>query len=100
MGAVNYITKKPTEDLLVEASITGGNYSRFDVSGAISGALVLYTLWARIFGEWSEYDGSWKNSHEFCRYRCPARDKPASRRLAKDKRRRGAGISPHGRHSN
>ncbi len=65
MGAVNYISKGPTEEWMVEGSLTGGNYGRFDASGAISGAIVPDTLRMRAFADYSEYDGSWKNSHPF-----------------------------------
>ncbi|MFL2771410.1 MAG: TonB-dependent receptor [Rhodospirillaceae bacterium] len=65
MGAVNYIPKKPTEEWMVEGSLTAGNYDRYDVSAAVSGAVVPEVLRIRASIEYSEYDGSWKNSHPF-----------------------------------
>jgi len=65
MGAVNYISKKPTEEWLVEGQLTAGNYDRYDASIGVSGAIVPDTFRIRASIDYSEYDGSWKNSHPF-----------------------------------
>lgn len=65
MGAVNYISKKPTEELMVEGQLTAGSFGRFDGSVGVSGALVPDTLRVRASVDYSEFDGSWKNSHPF-----------------------------------
>lgn len=64
-GAVNYIPKKPTEEWMAEGSLTVGNYDRYDVSAGVSGAIVPDVLRIRAAIDYSEYDGSWKNSHPF-----------------------------------
>ena len=65
MGAVNYISKKPTEELTSEAQLTVGSFGRFDASGAVSGAIVPEKLRVRASVDHSKYDGSWKNGHPF-----------------------------------
>jgi iron complex outermembrane receptor protein len=65
MGAVNYISKKPTEEWMVEGQATIGNYGRFDGSVGVSGAIVPETLQIRASFDYTEFDGSWKNSHPF-----------------------------------
>lgn len=65
MGAVNYISKKPTEELLVEGQLTAGSFGRYDGSLGVSGAIVPDTLRVRASIDYSKFDGSWKNSHPF-----------------------------------
>ncbi|MBT5566773.1 MAG: TonB-dependent receptor [Rhodospirillaceae bacterium] len=64
-GAVNYISKKPTEEWTAEGQLTAGSFGRFDGSAAVSGAIVPETLRVRASVDYSEFDGSWKNSHPF-----------------------------------
>lgn len=65
MGAVNYISKKPTEEWMAEGQVTIGNFGRFDASAGVSGAIIPDTLQIRASIDYTEYDGSWKNSHPF-----------------------------------
>lgn len=65
MGAVNYISKKPTEDLMIEGQLTAGSFGRYDAAVGISGAIVPETLRVRASIDYSKFDGSWKNSHPF-----------------------------------
>lgn len=65
MGAVNYISKKPTEEWMVEGQLTAGSFGRFDGSAGVSGAIVPDTFRIRASIDYSEFDGSWKNSHPF-----------------------------------
>ena len=65
MGAINYISKKPTEEWEIEASLTAGNFSRYDGAVAVSGAIVPEKLRVRAFYDQTKFDGSWKNSHPF-----------------------------------
>ncbi|MGB1876069.1 MAG: TonB-dependent receptor [Rhodospirillaceae bacterium] len=65
MGAVNYISKKPTEEWVAEGQLTAGSFGRFDASAGVSGAIVPNTLRIRASVDYSKFDGSWKNSHPF-----------------------------------
>ncbi|MGI9206137.1 MAG: TonB-dependent receptor [Woeseiaceae bacterium] len=38
-GAINITTKRPTDELVMEAALTAGKYNRFDVKGTLSGPL-------------------------------------------------------------
>ena len=64
-GAVNYISKKPTEEWTAEGQLTAGSFGRFDGAAGISGAIVPDTFRVRASIDYSEFDGSWKNSHPF-----------------------------------
>lgn len=65
MGAVNYVTKKPTDEFAFSARGTAGNYDRFDVSAAVSGPIIADKLTARISADYSGFDGSWRNPEPF-----------------------------------
>ncbi|HEX9668455.1 MAG TPA: TonB-dependent receptor [Thermoanaerobaculia bacterium] len=39
-GAIKYVSRRPTDDLRVQASVVGGSYSTQEVRGLVSGALV------------------------------------------------------------
>ena len=64
-GAVNYVTKKPSEELTLDGRVTVGNYGRYDYSAAVSGAVIPETLKIRAFIDYEKFDGSRKNSHPF-----------------------------------
>lgn len=63
MGAINYITRKPDEELRGSVEVTLGDDARRDVAGELSGALVEGRLFGRIAAGYSEYDGDIRNSH-------------------------------------
>ncbi len=65
MGAVNYISKKPTEEWMAEGQLTAGSFGRFDAAVGVSGAIVPDVLRMRASVDYTEFDGSWKNSHPF-----------------------------------
>ncbi|MDX2222481.1 MAG: TonB-dependent receptor [Rhodospirillaceae bacterium] len=65
MGAVNYISKRPTEELSVEATATVGNHKRYEVYASISGAVVPERLRVRGSVEYNQFDGTWRNTHPF-----------------------------------
>lgn len=56
-GVVNVITKAPTENLSIEASIKAGNYDSIDAEGAVSGPLVVDRVKARLSGLVRRHDG-------------------------------------------
>jgi iron complex outermembrane receptor protein len=63
MGAINYVTQKPGDELRASVEATVGGYDRRDVSGALSGALIDGMLYARIAAGHSEFDGDARNGH-------------------------------------
>lgn len=63
MGAVNYIPRKPTEELEAEVEVTVGIDERRDYGGFISGALIEGRLLGQVSFNASEFDGSWENTH-------------------------------------
>ena len=65
MGAINYVSRKPSEEWEIDASFTAGNFSRYDGYIAAGGAIVPEKLKVRAFYDQSKFDGSWKNSHPF-----------------------------------
>ena len=66
MGAVNYISKKPTDDWHAEVEGTAGIYSRYDGMATVSGPVVPGKLSVLAGGAYSTFDGSWKSTHPFC----------------------------------
>lgn len=61
-GAINYVTKKPTDELDASVYADVGNNARYDVRGAVSGPLVGDTLLGGInVAAWGD-DGFYKNS--------------------------------------
>lgn len=60
-GAINFITKKPTEEFQGEVRMVGGDYDTFETYGILSGALVPDWLSARLVGSKQERDGTIDN---------------------------------------
>ncbi len=65
MGAINYIPKQMSEEWEIDASLTLGDSERYDGAFAISGAFVPEVLRVRVGVDYSEFDGSWDNTHPF-----------------------------------
>ncbi|MSO97876.1 MAG: TonB-dependent receptor [Rhodospirillaceae bacterium] len=65
MGAVNYVSKRPTEEWGAEGTLTAGNHRRWDAAGSVSGAIVPERLRVRASADYSKFDGSWRNTHPF-----------------------------------
>jgi iron complex outermembrane recepter protein len=65
MGAINYVSKQPTEDWGADASITAGNHERYDGTISVSGAIIPERLRVRVSADYSEFDGTWPNTHPF-----------------------------------
>jgi iron complex outermembrane receptor protein len=56
-GAINFISKKPTEDFEATVSADVGDYSKVRLEGAVSGTLVEDTLTGRLSGLYHNRDG-------------------------------------------
>lgn len=63
MGAVNYVTKAPTDKFAGEVSATAGTDKRFDLNGSLNLPIIPGILAARFNGGYSTFDGTWKNNH-------------------------------------
>ena len=60
-GAINLITKKPTEELSGYARSSYGNYNAVVLEGGVGGALVGDKVLARVSGKYDRRDGYGKN---------------------------------------
>jgi iron complex outermembrane recepter protein len=64
-GAINYITKKPTEEFSGHAAGTYGSGDREDYAVSLSGPLIKDKLLGRISYSASQFDGHTGNDHPF-----------------------------------
>jgi iron complex outermembrane receptor protein len=62
-GAVNYVTRQPTDTLHGDATFTAGNGGLFEEKAGVGGPLIKGMLDARIYWAQSVYDGTWKNNY-------------------------------------
>ncbi|QDC37780.1 TonB-dependent receptor [Sphingobium fuliginis] len=60
-GSINITTRKPTEQLSGYLNVTGGNYARASVEGAVSGAIIPDMLAVRVAFQSQNRDGFGKN---------------------------------------
>jgi outer membrane receptor protein involved in Fe transport len=60
-GAINYITRKPTNDLAITAGLDVGNFGRLDLRGGLSGAIIDDKLLAGINVASWQHDGYYKS---------------------------------------
>ena len=65
MGAVNYIPRKPTDDWEVKVKGVAGNFKRYDGAATVSGPIVPGVLSILVGMDYSEFDGSWENTHPY-----------------------------------
>lgn len=63
-GAVNYVTRKPTETLQGQVNTRAGTSDDYNVGGWASGPLVEDKLLFVLSGNWSKYGGQWNNQLE------------------------------------
>ena len=64
-GAINYVTKKPTDEFEGYSSATRGTDNREDYRFSISGPLIENKLFGRYSVGTSDYDGHTRNDHPF-----------------------------------
>ncbi len=60
-GAINLITKKPSEELSGYARASYGNYNAVTLEGAVGGAVVADKILVRVSGKYDRRDGYGKN---------------------------------------
>jgi outer membrane receptor protein involved in Fe transport len=63
-GAVNYVTKKPTDTFQAELNGRSGTHDDHAVNGWASGPIGDSTFSYLVSGSWSEYGGQWRNQLE------------------------------------
>jgi outer membrane receptor protein involved in Fe transport len=63
-GAVNYVTRKPTDTLQGQINTRAGTSDDYNVGGWASGPLVGDKLLFLLSGNWSKYGGQWNNQLE------------------------------------
>jgi iron complex outermembrane receptor protein len=62
-GAINYVTRKPSNDFALEAEATLGTDDLYRFTGEIGGPLIENRLAVRLGASTSKWDGSWENTH-------------------------------------
>jgi iron complex outermembrane receptor protein len=60
-GAINYVTKRPTDEFESSVEVTGGNRGRFAGKAHVSGPLIENTLGIRVGVGYDTWDGSYDN---------------------------------------
>ncbi|HJP39445.1 MAG TPA: TonB-dependent receptor [Gammaproteobacteria bacterium] len=60
-GAINYVTKKPGDELETKVKVGAGTDEDYMVFGSVSGPLIGDTLLGRISGGYREFDGTTEN---------------------------------------
>jgi len=61
-GAINYVTKKPTDFYEGQVSTRAGTHDDYQVGGWFSGPIIEDTLHFLVSGSWSKYGGQWHNN--------------------------------------
>lgn len=61
-GAINYVTKKPTDELTARLTGTVGTDERYEIDGAISGPIVDGVLAGRLTAGYRTFDGTIDNA--------------------------------------
>jgi len=60
-GAINYVTRRPSEELEGEIMVGGAEHESYEVQGWISGPLVEDTAWFRLAAGYDQYGGEHVN---------------------------------------
>jgi len=61
-GAINYVTKRPTNELDGKLEATAAEDGLYQVMGSVSGPLIADKLLGRIAAQYDEDDGMWENA--------------------------------------
>ena len=60
-GAINYITKDPSEDISVSGRLRAAEHNEYEVSGSVSGSVLDNMLGVRVGGRFFKYGGEYRN---------------------------------------
>ncbi len=63
LGAVNYVSGGPGEELSGSVQVTAGTDERLDLYGEVGGPIIADVLGLRLLVSDSEFDGTWANEH-------------------------------------
>ena len=63
LGAVNYVSGGPGEELSAAVQVTAGTDNRLDLYGEVGGPIIADVLGVRLIVSNSEFDGTWPNEH-------------------------------------
>ncbi len=58
-GAINFVTKRPSDVFEAKSAVTAGNRGKFAASGSVSGPILENTLRGRIGVSYDDWDGSY-----------------------------------------
>ncbi|MBL8630109.1 MAG: TonB-dependent receptor [Rhodospirillaceae bacterium] len=61
-GAVNFITRKPTNDVKGKLEVTVGEYDHYEGTGYVSGPIIEDKLYAEVNGRYYTFGGDYKNA--------------------------------------
>lgn len=62
-GAINFVTRKPTDDYQLKVEGTVGNKKRYGAKASVSGPIIEGKLRGLLAAGFDKFDGSWKNNH-------------------------------------
>lgn len=60
-GAINYITKDPSEDLSITGRVRAAQHNEYEIAGSVSGSLLDNMLGIRVGGRYFKYGGEYRN---------------------------------------
>lgn len=63
LGAVNYVSGGPGDELGGTVQVTTGTDERLDYYGEVGGPIIADVLGLRLLASYSEFDGTWPNEH-------------------------------------
>jgi outer membrane receptor protein involved in Fe transport len=63
-GAVNYVTKRPTNEMTGRLKTRAGTSDDYEVGGWVSGPIIEDRLLFLLSADWSQYGGQWHNNLE------------------------------------
>ncbi|MEO1040410.1 MAG: TonB-dependent receptor [Pseudomonadota bacterium] len=61
-GAINFITREPTEETQGRISLTTAEHEHYEATGYLSGMLLEDTLFGELSGRWSDFGGDYANA--------------------------------------
>ncbi|UCG71364.1 MAG: TonB-dependent receptor [Chromatiales bacterium] len=61
-GAINYVTKQPTDEWEAQVNAKAGEDEDYKIGGWVSGPLIQDELSFLVSGVWEKWDGEWRNN--------------------------------------
>lgn len=61
-GAVNYVTKQPTNDFVGQLTTRAGTHDEYEAGGWVTGPIIEDRLLFLLSANWSKYGGQWHNN--------------------------------------